>query len=137
MDKPININDMHVTESFIRFQILSQGKEAARFFDGLEGDFAQYFFGNFAQSFFCRAQRSRFGTAGSSIGNIPIYLDLQPAEAGRKLKEQRSIAAIYMAIFVWMVSSSYQFIFVEPGFISAFFSVEAEIFFNKLFSLSV
>lgn len=43
MDKPININDMHVTESFIRFQILSQGKEAARFFDGLEGDFAQYF----------------------------------------------------------------------------------------------
>ncbi len=32
MDKPININDMHVTESFIRFQILSQGKEAARFF---------------------------------------------------------------------------------------------------------
>ena len=78
MDKPIDINDMHVAESLIRFQILSQGKEAARFFDGLEGNFAQYFFGNFAQSFFCRAQRSRFGTAGSSIGNIPIYLDYSP-----------------------------------------------------------
>ena len=48
MDKPIDINDMHVAESFIRFQIFSQGKEAARFFDGLDGYFAQYFFGNFA-----------------------------------------------------------------------------------------
>lgn len=43
MDKPIDINDMHVAESFIRFQIFSQGKEAARFFDGLDGYFAQYF----------------------------------------------------------------------------------------------
>ena len=74
MDKPIDINDMHVAESLIRFQILSQGKEAARFFDGLEGNFAQYFFGDFSQSFFCRAQRSRFGTAGSSIGNKLVYL---------------------------------------------------------------
>ena len=48
MDKPIDINDMHVAESLIRFQILSQGKEAARFFDGLEGNFAQYFFGDSA-----------------------------------------------------------------------------------------
>ena len=51
MDKPIDINDMHVAESLIRFQIFSQGKEAARFFDGLDGYFAQYFFGDFSGYF--------------------------------------------------------------------------------------
>ncbi|WP_222420792.1 hypothetical protein [Akkermansia muciniphila] len=89
MDKPIDINDMHVAESLIRFQILSQGKEAARFFDGLEGNFAQYFFGDFSQSFFCRAQRSRFGTAGSSIGNILVYLNFAIRRNGQEAERAK------------------------------------------------